>query len=156
MGKPGPAPGVQPWRGTGAFGHPRQDLVLDRRPALVSQQVPVKNLDGELARQARVRCDVDLSAVAADKPPLCPAAVKGQPCVHKLQDLEAWYTSDPARYQQGVREAACGYAYTLGYRPEGGTLLGMRRDLGDSLPILADQRLVRTGRGGLGIQSLQG
>lgn len=68
----------------------------------------------------------------------CPAQPKraGTPCT--LGELEELYRSDPAAYRRATDRVAGHYAYSLGYR-ENGRLVGLHRDFGDGLPVVADR-----------------
>jgi hypothetical protein len=74
--------------------------------------------------------DVSVSCPARGRRP-APAA-PGQ-----VRQLEELYSTDRAGYTRAVKDVAGCYAYSLGYRDEGG-LHGLRRDAGDLLPIMAD------------------
>jgi hypothetical protein len=54
-----------------------------------------------------------------------------------LRELEAMYRDQPDLYTSVARTLAGTYAYTLGYG-DNGALVGLRRDSGDFLPLLAD------------------
>jgi hypothetical protein len=69
----------------------------------------------------------------------CPAAGGGPLPGVGVGDLEAAYRRGPDDFAAAVRDLAGGYAYSLGYRDGGGELVGLRRDSGDLLPILADR-----------------
>jgi hypothetical protein len=58
-----------------------------------------------------------------------------RPSVH---DLELLYRDQPEVFKSVARTLAGTYAYSLGYSDNNGTLIGLRRDSGDLLPLLAD------------------
>jgi hypothetical protein len=68
----------------------------------------------------------------------CPAEGRREPARYGMRELEEMFRDQPEAYRQAVRDLSGSYAYTLGYR-EGGTLLGLNRESGDHLPILADR-----------------
>ena len=69
----------------------------------------------------------------------CPAAGGGPRPPVGGAHREAAYGRGPEEFAAAVRGLAGGYAYSLGYRDDNGELVGLRRDSGDLLPILADR-----------------
>ena len=68
----------------------------------------------------------------------CPSQEPRPPQHRSLQEMEELYARDPIRFRTEARVLAGGYAYTLGY-VDGAGYHGLRRDLGDRLPIIADR-----------------
>jgi hypothetical protein len=67
----------------------------------------------------------------------CPAQQRRRPLYYTLADLEGLYQQSPERFQTAAAELGGNYAYSLGYEQDQ-QLFGLRRDSGDTLPILAD------------------
>jgi len=67
----------------------------------------------------------------------CPATGQRPPSHCSLVELERLQREDPEAFTAAARDLAGNYAYSLGYM-DGSRLLGLRRDSGDCLPILAD------------------
>lgn len=85
--------------------------------------VPILNDNGVLSR------DVSLT---------CPAQGRSEAKYRSVRELEELYEKHPTEFRQEARNLSRGYAYTLGYRDAGGHH-GLRRDSGDTLPIVADR-----------------
>ena len=66
----------------------------------------------------------------------CPG--HGEAATTSLADLDALYRNDPVGHADAARRLAGGYAYSLGYVDDAGRLAGLRRNSGDTLPLLAD------------------
>ncbi len=71
----------------------------------------------------------------------CPARPEHPAADVALADLEAAYDRGGEEFARAARDAAGGYGYTLGYRGDGATLVGLRADDPDTLPIVADARV---------------
>jgi hypothetical protein len=69
---------------------------------------------------------------------MCPARGRVPLNCRSVQELEQLYANDPEEYLRQARRLAGSYAYTLGYRDDGGHH-GLRCDSGDMLPIVADR-----------------
>lgn len=69
---------------------------------------------------------------------LCPAQGYQAPVRYTARDLEEMYATRRDEFNRVAPYLAGSYAYTLGYR-QGDFILGLRRDDGDLLPILADR-----------------
>jgi prepilin-type processing-associated H-X9-DG protein len=68
----------------------------------------------------------------------CPARhAEPTPAYLTVADLQAAYARDSDQFSRLAREAAGGYAYSLGYR-DGPTLVGLRASDPGTLPIVAD------------------
>jgi prepilin-type processing-associated H-X9-DG protein len=68
----------------------------------------------------------------------CPARhTEPAPASLTVADLQAAYARDNEQFSRMAREAAGGYAYSLGYR-DGPTLVGLRATDPGTLPIVAD------------------
>jgi hypothetical protein len=87
----------------------------------------------------------DAGALGADVNTACPAQVRRPTTTCSLNELDELSRRRPDEYHALTRDLGGDYAYSLGYR-EGGDLMGLRRDSGDLLPILAD-RARTDGRG---------
>lgn len=83
-----------------------------------------------------VLCDSGL--LGPDVSVACPAQEIRPLKPRSLQELEELYAHDRARFRAEARELAGGYAYSLGYIDAAG-YHGLRRDFGDSYPIVADR-----------------
>jgi hypothetical protein len=68
----------------------------------------------------------------------CPAQGRRPAADVSVRDLEEAFARGPEEYGRLVRDLAGDYAYPLGYR-EGGVLVGLTRDSGDLMPLLADR-----------------
>jgi hypothetical protein len=77
------------------------------------------------------------AGLAPDVSVACPAREQRRPLRCSVEDLERLYRERPADYAAIARELAGHYAYCIGYS-QGTSHLGLRRDSGDLLPILAD------------------
>jgi len=85
----------------------------------------------------------DAQLLPADVSVTCPGKEKPRPPYRiSVRDLEE-RKANPDEFEKLARELSCCYAYSLGYfepaaagRPE--RLVGLRRDSGDELPVLAD------------------
>jgi hypothetical protein len=80
----------------------------------------------------------DAGAMNADVPTACPAQSKRSPTICSLAELDDLSRRRPDEYHALTRDLGGDYAYSLGYR-EGDELMGLRRDSGNLLPILADR-----------------
>jgi hypothetical protein len=80
----------------------------------------------------------DAGAVGANVNTACPAQNQRPTTTCSLSELEELSRRRPDEYQALTRDLGGDYAYTLGYR-EGDELMGLRRDSGNLLPILADR-----------------
>jgi hypothetical protein len=87
----------------------------------------------------------DAGALGADVNTACPAQLPRPTTTCSLKELDELSRRRPDEYHALTRDLGGDYAYSLGYR-EGGELMGLRRDSGDLLPILAD-RARTDGRG---------
>jgi hypothetical protein len=105
-------------RGDGEFPRVEREGAL----AVAGVFMPVLT-DAGLARDVRVSC---------------PAQPKREPWRYRVADLERMHAEAPELYHRAASELAGHYAYSLGYQ-DNGRLRGLRRDSGDSLPILADR-----------------
>jgi hypothetical protein len=79
----------------------------------------------------------EAGVLPADVSVECPAQGKRPAPPISLARLEELYDR-PEAFNAAARDLAGGYAYSLGYR-EGQLYWGLRRDMGDALPILADR-----------------
>ncbi len=86
----------------------------------------------------------DAGALGPDASTVCPAQGEPAPPPCSLAQLDELRATNPASTAR-VRGLGGDYAYTLGYR-RGDDVVGLSRDCGDLLPILAD----RPGAGGAG------
>jgi hypothetical protein len=68
----------------------------------------------------------------------CPAQPQHSTTICSINELEDLSRNRPDEYQALTHYLGGDYAYTLGYRV-GDDLMGLRRDSGDPLPILADR-----------------
>jgi hypothetical protein len=75
----------------------------------------------------------------------CAASGERPPANFSVRDVEEMSANSPQQFRRVASDLAGSYAYCLGYR-EGSTHRGLRRDSGDSLPIMAD-RSQRSGEG---------
>ena len=80
----------------------------------------------------------DAGALGPDVTTVCPAQGGSAPPPCSLAELDALARNQPCEYRARVRELGGDYAYTLGYR-RGDDVVGLSRDCGDLLPILADR-----------------
>jgi hypothetical protein len=80
----------------------------------------------------------DAGTLGGDVSTACPAQSPRATTTCSLSDLEDLSRRRPDEYQALTRELGGDYAYSLGYR-ESGDLMGLRRDSGNLLPILADR-----------------
>ena len=80
----------------------------------------------------------DAGVMGADVHTTCPAQPQRPATICSLSELNDLSRNRPDEYQALTRELGGDYAYTLGYR-DGNDLLGLSRDSGDLLPILADR-----------------
>ncbi|HEY7311920.1 MAG TPA: hypothetical protein VH643_21330 [Gemmataceae bacterium] len=84
---------------------------------------PVLFDEGSLTSEASLRCPAQKATAARP---------------HSLREMEELYGRDPELYRREAGTLAGDYAYTLGYRDDGGHH-GLRCDSGDRLPIMADR-----------------
>jgi hypothetical protein len=80
----------------------------------------------------------DAGALSPDASVVCPAQGRQAPPAVSVGELEDLYLTRRQEFKKVARELAGSYAYSLGYR-EGDAHWGLRRDLGERLPILADR-----------------
>jgi hypothetical protein len=80
----------------------------------------------------------DSGVLTAETTPTCPAPGRRGPAPCSLADLDDLARNQPDEYRARTRDLGGDYAYTLGYRV-GDALMGLSRDSGDLLPILADR-----------------
>jgi prepilin-type processing-associated H-X9-DG protein len=85
--------------------------------------VPILNDSGLLAQDMTVNCPPD----GRHATPNC-----------SVKQLEELQQNQPDQFRLLTRNLAGCYAYSLGYR-DGEDLVGLRRDSGDTLPIMADR-----------------
>jgi hypothetical protein len=93
---------------------------------------PPRNFAGVYAPVLR-----DAGAMDADVSTVCPAQNQRPTTTCSLSELEELSRNRPDEYHALTRDLGGDYAYTLGYRV-GDDLMGLRRDSGNLLPILAD------------------
>jgi hypothetical protein len=80
----------------------------------------------------------DNGMLGADVSVGCPAQGRQPPHHRSVREMEELYARDPVAFRMEARRLAGGYAYTLGYVDASG-YHGLRRDLGDHFPIVADR-----------------
>jgi hypothetical protein len=80
----------------------------------------------------------DAGVLGADVNTACPAQNQRPTTTCSLNELEELSRRRPDEYRALTRNLGGDYAYTLGYQ-EGDDLMGLSRDSGDLLPILADR-----------------
>jgi hypothetical protein len=80
----------------------------------------------------------DARVLDAQASVLCPAQGRQPPAQYTTRDLEEMYATRRDEFNLVARNLGGSYAYTLGYR-QGNHIVGLRRDDGDQLPILADR-----------------
>ena len=80
----------------------------------------------------------DAGVMGADIHTNCPAQPQRPATICSLSELDDLSRNRPDEYQTLTRGLGGDYAYTLGYR-DGDDLVGLSRESGDLLPILADR-----------------
>jgi hypothetical protein len=80
----------------------------------------------------------DSGAMNADVNTVCPAQTPRTPPTCSLTELDDLSRRRPDEFHALTRDLGGDYAYSLGYR-EGDELMGLRRNSGNLLPILADR-----------------
>jgi hypothetical protein len=70
----------------------------------------------------------------------CPAKKTQAPLTYTVAELEHLHAQSPTEYRRVAKNLSGHYAYCLGYQ-DGATHMGLRRTVGDGLPILADRAI---------------